>query len=71
MSLVMKSFFERTGRLGPKIDLFARSADAGGNFRYIGSTRWHKRCKDAVASIAAEAGRPASDYLARFDKRAR
>ena len=64
-----QSNFEKTGRLGPKIDVYVKSAHAGGNFAYVGSTNWHLRCKDAIASFARESGRPESDYRANFDKR--
>ena len=61
-----KSYFERTGKLGPKINIFAKSQD--GTLFYICSTNWHKRCKDAVASVAEARGFSPEDLRGYFSE---
>jgi hypothetical protein len=60
------SYFERTGKLGPKIDVYAK---VPGGVRYLHSTNWHRTCRDAIEAAARGSNYAASDLTARFDKR--
>lgn len=58
LGLKHESHFERTGRLGPKIDVYF-VADARAPSRslvYKHSTQWHRTCKEAVQAAARHYG---------------
>lgn len=60
------SEFERTGKLQRKIDVYRKTASGA---VYVCSTNWHRRCRDAVASVATAHGYPARELFARFASR--
>lgn len=62
----MQNYFERTGKLGPKIDIYRKTTSG---LVYVCSTRQHDRCRDAVASVARVRGYPTSELVGRFDRR--
>ena len=54
------SHFERTGKLGPKIDVYF-VADAKAPSRslvYKHSTQWHRTCKEAITNASRHYGLP-------------
>jgi hypothetical protein len=59
--------YQRTGKLGPKIDVYAK---APGGMRYLHSTNQHRTCREAIEAAAAGSNYAASDLVAYFDKRA-
>lgn len=48
---MLQTHFEKTGKLGPKIDIFYAQGRVGGSLQwhYACSTQWHKTCHDAKA----------------------
>jgi hypothetical protein len=60
----MKSDYQRTGRLYPKIDL-AYWVDAERYWHYAGSTEQWRTCRDAKASYCAMFNVPADKVRAR------
>lgn len=65
---ILQSYFERTGRPGPKIDVYRKTVSG---LVYLCSTNWHRRCKDAAWSVARSRGYPAAELVARFDRSTR
>jgi hypothetical protein len=61
-----QSDFERTGKLQRKINVYRKTASGA---VYVCSTNWHRRCCDAVASVARARGYPTQELFARFDTR--
>lgn len=61
-----KSEFERTGKLQRKIDVYRKTVSGA---VYVCSTNWHRRCRDAVASVAGARGYPTRELFARFATR--
>ena len=61
-----QSEFERTGKLQRKIDVYRKTASGA---VYVCSTNWHKRCRDAAASVARARGYPTRELFARFAAR--
>lgn len=65
----MRSYFEQTGRLGPKIDVFFVVCDKPLlNLTYKHSTNWHKTCRDARRAAATRYGLPERCLRAYFDR---
>lgn len=67
-----KSYFERTGKLGPKIDVYRQDGTAHGKpsgpASYLHSTCWHRTCREAVQDAAVKYGMKPGNLFARFDK---
>jgi hypothetical protein len=63
---MIQSEFERTGKLQRKIDVYRKTVFGA---VYVCSTNWHRRCRDAAASVARERGYPARELFARFATR--
>jgi hypothetical protein len=64
-----KSYFERTGKLGPKIDLYLVDPRGMHFWKYQYSTRWHRTCRDAKAHLCASLGYRPDEVRARIDRR--
>lgn len=60
------NYFQRTGKLGKKIDVYGRIP---GKWVYLHSTNQHRTCREAKKAAAKITGYNATDLLARFDKR--
>jgi len=61
-----QSDFERTGELQRKINVYRKTVSGA---VYVCSTNWHRRCRDAVASVAKARGYPVQELFARFATR--
>lgn len=61
-----KSHYELTGRIEGKIDVYRKLAPG---LDYLGSTNWHRTCKEAVAAFAAHHNLPVDALTARHVKR--
>ena len=64
-----KSYFEQTGKLGPKIDLYLRDPRGMRFWKYQYSTRWHRTCREAKAHLVESLGHKPEQVRARIDKR--
>jgi hypothetical protein len=60
LGLRHNSHFERTGKLGPKIDVYfvADTKAPSRSLVYKHSTQWHRTCKEAIASASRLYGLP-------------
>lgn len=67
--MIEKSHYEKTGKLGPKIDLYLRNPRGMHYWKYQYSTRWHKTCREAKARLCASLGYKPEQVKARIDKR--
>lgn len=63
-----KSYFERTGKLGPKIHVYRQDRTPFRSVTYLHSTCWHRTCREAVQAAAVKYGMKAANLYARFDK---
>ncbi len=60
------SYFERTGKLGPKIDVYFVTDERPLSLTYKHSTNWHKTCREAIAAAARHYGLPRHTLRAYF-----
>jgi hypothetical protein len=64
-----QTHYERTGKLGPKIDLYLSDKRGMNYWRYQYSTQWHRTCREAKAHLCASLGYSPDQVKARIDKR--
>lgn len=64
-----KTWFEMTGKLGPKIDLYLHDPRGMHFWRYQYSTRWHRTARDAKAALVKAGGYSPEQVRARIDRR--
>lgn len=63
------SHYERTGRLGPKIDVYSVTGKRPLRLTYKHSTCWHRTCREAREAAARHYGLPETSLRAYFDGR--